>query len=190
LRIGRDRKYGSHSASRIVFLGWLDQTKGILELLRVFSALLTDHPRAQLLIAGEGDCSQAVRDFVYDNDLQGSIRLLGWVRDEQKINLLREGTIFCLPSYFEGMPNAMIEAMAAGLPIIVTAVGAIPSVIDDGINGLIIPVHDENSLRETLRKLMEDQALQEQLGTAAHQFARDNFGAEMAVKRIRKLFEY
>lgn len=190
LQIGRDRKYDPQSAIRILFLGWADRTKGVPELLNAFAVLHLEFPSVQLLLAGEGDCSEFIRNYIHDNEMQGSIRLLGWIKGEQKLNALRAGTIFCLPSHFEGLPNAMIEAMAAGLPIIVTSVGAISSVVANGVNGLITPVNDEIALRASLRKLIEDQALRERLGTAAHQFAYENFSAVKAVERIRNIFGY
>jgi glycosyltransferase involved in cell wall biosynthesis len=190
LQIGRDRKSVPQSTIRIVFLGWLDKTKGVLELLRAFSALRQEFPGLQLLLGGEGDCSEFLRDFIHDNGMQGSIRLLGWVKGEQKLDLLRAGTIFCLPSHFEGLPNAMIEAMASGMPVVVTPVGAIPSVVDPGENGLFTPVGDEYALRENLRKLITDQPVRERLGSAAHDYAYQNLSADKAVKRIRKIFGY
>ena len=89
-----------------------------------------------------------------------------------------------LPSWVEGLPNAMVEGMAARLAIVVSSVGAIPDVIKHGHNGLLVPPRDVESLQRALDKVIRDRALRERLAKEAHVDASYEFGVEPAVERI------
>jgi glycosyltransferase involved in cell wall biosynthesis len=187
LEIGAERIYGEETPIRILFLGWLDREKGIFDLIDAFAELYKRFSFLELNIAGEGEASRAARLRVKEHGLFGSVKFLGWVTGEQKINALSTATIFCLPSRFEGLPNAMIEAMAAGLPVIVTPVGAIPDVISDKKNGLITPIGDTGALAANLKELITNHHLREQLGREAHQTAAREFTPEHAISHLLEL---
>jgi glycosyltransferase involved in cell wall biosynthesis len=99
--------------------------------------------------------------------LTQAVSFQGWIEGEDKVSALSMADIFALPSHVKGLPNAMIEAMAAGLPIIVTPVGSIPDVIQDGENGLLTPLQDPLELAQCIEMLLVDSSLRVQIGRGA-----------------------
>jgi glycosyltransferase involved in cell wall biosynthesis len=184
LQIGLQRKYEQKKKIRILFLGWVYESKGVFELVEAFAQLLGRFPEIELLIAGEGKDSDLLHAEVTRRGLTQAISFLGWIEGDDKASALSMADIFALPSHVEGLPNAMIEAMAAGLPIIVTPVGSIPNVIQDGENGLLTPVQDPVALAQCIEMLLVDSSLREQIGRGAYQTAVSSFGANRAVKQL------
>jgi glycosyltransferase involved in cell wall biosynthesis len=112
--------------------------------------------------------------------LSESVRLVGLLAGQQKLAALQRADIFVLPSHTEGLPNAMIEAMAAGLPVIVTPVGSIPDVVTHEDNGLLVPPRNAPALAAALRYLIVSAERRQQLGHAAYASARSRFETERA----------
>ena len=163
----------------MLFLGWLDRGKGIFDLLEAVANLAADQalPKCRLLIAGEGTASEEARQWVTKRGLD-CIEFLGWVRDDAKIRTLSAADIFVLPSWHEGLPNAMVEAMATGLPVVVTPVGAIPDTLRDGYDGVLVPIKDVAALTAALKGLLENPAKRALMGARAHATAAERFGVE------------
>ena len=99
-----------------------------------------------------------------DPQLTSMVELTGWIDSDAKVDKLRSAHLLVLPSYMEGMPNALIEAMAAGLPVVATDVGAVTDVVSDGVNGLVVPPRNTGRLAEALRDLLVDARLRERMG--------------------------
>lgn len=182
LDIGAGRRLRS-AAPRLLFVGWLDREKGVAELLEACGELAASHD-FELVFVGEGNMSEAARRFAADRGLQDRIGFRGWLRGEALDREYADADIFVLPSWSEGLPNSMIEAMAAGMAVVVSAVGNVPSAIDDGVNGLMVAPGDVPGLRDALAALIADPQRCAQLGASAHRTARDRFGVETAVDRI------
>ena len=115
-----------------------------------------------------------------DPRLGSVVELLGWIDSDAKVQRLRRAHLLVLPSYMEGMPNAIIEAMATGLPVVATDVGAVVDVVSDGVNGILIPPRNIDRLAQALRKLLLDAPLRERMGRAGWHIAKDRFSAERA----------
>ena len=120
----------------ILFLGWVDENKGIWDIYKAVSILKRNDYKIN--IAGNGMDFQKLSKVILENTLQDRIKLLDWVHGKQKLNLLNEADIFILPSYREGLPNSLLEAMASRCAIITTNVGAIPDIIRHNENGKLI----------------------------------------------------
>lgn len=187
LAIGEKRDYFQRSETVIFFMGWLDKQKGVQELLEAVSRLKDTFPSLRLVIAGEGDCSTSARDWVKQHQLDSTIRFESWVHGEKKMALLRSADIFCLPSYAEGLPNAMIEAMAAGLPVVVTPVGVVPDIVVDGKNGVLVKVADVVDLEAKLKLLLSDIDRRNSIARRGYATAATDFGLNSAA---RKLYSY
>jgi glycosyltransferase involved in cell wall biosynthesis len=153
---------------RAVALGQLGTNKGTYDLVRAI-ALLSDDIRANLsiTIAGDGEVEQA-REFVRLHGLTDAIDIVGWVDPNTRDRLLTESQIFVLPSHSEGLPMAMLEAMAHGLVPLTTPVGAIPEVVTDRVDGVLVPPGDTEQLAVALRSLVVDDELRNSLGQAAY----------------------
>ncbi len=184
LKIGRNRRFTNGDRPvRVVFLGWLDREKGVLELIEACRQLTASH-RFHLNLVGEGNASSAVRDAVAKHRLDSVVQISGWLTGKAVDDALAEADVFVLPSWSEGFPNAMIEAMAAKLAIVVTAVGNIPDLISSGREALLVPPRDIPALRSALARVIEDSALRRRLGDAAFVLAEREFGVEQAANRI------
>lgn len=190
LRIGSSRRRTiSSSGVRLLFMGWVETFKGVYELVDSVAALRAQRevPPLELLVAGDGRERDRVDAYARKLGLEDRIRFLGWVKGDAKLALFESSNIFVLPSHTEGLPNAMIEAMAAGLPVVVTPVGSIPDVIDDQRNGIIVPVGDAEALARALRALLLDPNERARLGSAAHGDASTRFTAERASEGLEAL---
>jgi glycosyltransferase involved in cell wall biosynthesis len=156
---------------RAVALGRLGENKGTYDLVRAI-AMLPNEIRANLRItlAGDGDVDE-VRELVRADGLDDTIDVVGWVGAAERDRLLEESAIFLLPSYSEGLPMAVLEAMATGVVVVTTAVGAIPEVVTDGVSGVLIEPGKPEQLAAALQSLIVDPELRDQLAAAAYKRA-------------------
>jgi glycosyltransferase involved in cell wall biosynthesis len=171
------------SVPRVLFVGWLDRTKGVAELLEACRQLAGRY-RFTLYLCGEGNFSEAAREFVSAHHLGDFVHFCGWRSEEQLREQYAQADIFVLPSWSEGLPVALIEAMAAALAIVITPVGNILDAVEDGRSALLVPPRDPAALRGALERLLADAELRRTLGRAAHAVAAREFGVEMAVQRF------
>jgi glycosyltransferase involved in cell wall biosynthesis len=185
LRVGAERSYKPRSPLAILFVGWLTEAKGLSELLTAFRGVaLSQSVDCQLWLAGEGAASSSARAWAVDSGLADRVHFLGWVDEQEKTAAFTAADLFVLPSHVEGLPNALIEAMACGLPVITTPVGVIPDVIAHGENGILVPPKNPAALRAALEALLDSPAERERLGRAAYATAAMRFGLEDAVRGL------
>lgn len=123
---------------RFIFLGWLVKEKGLFELIEACELLAAEGKPFSLVIAGGGTLLREVKKRVESTRLINFVQVMGWVESDRALRLLLSADVFVLPTHAEGLPNAMVEAFALGLPVIATEVGAIPDSLIDGRNGLLI----------------------------------------------------
>jgi glycosyltransferase involved in cell wall biosynthesis len=158
---------------RTVSLGRLGANKGSYDLIRAIGMLPNDiRANLRVTLAGDGEVDQ-VREFVRVNALDDTVDVVGWVGPAERDRLLAESAIFVLPSYSEGLPMAVLEAMANGVVPVTTAVGAIPEVVADGVNGVLVRPGDPGQLAAALQSLIADAELRNRLAAAAHARARE-----------------
>lgn len=156
----------------VLALGRLGQRKGTYDLIEAI-ALLPDDIRARVCVtlAGDGEVEQA-RALVAARRLSGVIDVVGWIDPITRDELLGRTDIFVLPSYDEGLPMAILEAMAHGVVPVTTPVGGIPDAVTDGIDGLLVAPGQTAQLAEALCRLICDDGLRETLGAAARERAQ------------------
>jgi glycosyltransferase involved in cell wall biosynthesis len=153
----------------IVFLGRIGQRKGAFDLIRAFSLIPFEQRKtARLTLAGDGEIDKA-QHLIESLDLTDTVALAGWLSAEERDQLLAQANIFVLPSYNEGLPVSVLEAMGWGLPVITTPVGGIPGLIDHQKNGLLVTPGNINQLAAALQTLIQDEALRWALGEHARQ---------------------
>ena len=149
------------------FFGRVGQRKGSFDLIRAFATLPAEQrDRSELILAGDGEV-EAGRRLVESLNLTKHITFLGWVNSEQRDALLAKVNVFVLPSYNEGLPMALLEAMSWGLPVITTPVGGIPELVTSGKNGLLVNPGDIQQLAEAIQSLIENESLRLSFGSAA-----------------------
>lgn len=150
-----------------VFFGRIGQRKGAFDLIKAFASLPDELKiRTKLTIAGDGEGEKA-RDLVKNLNLTDGLTIFDWVNQEQRDAMLAKADVFVLPSYNEGLPMALLEAMSWGLPVITTPVGGIPEVVTNTQNGLLVTPGDIQQLSEAMQSLIKDEKLRLSLGRAA-----------------------
>jgi glycosyltransferase involved in cell wall biosynthesis len=155
-----------------LFLGKIGERKGVFDLISAFSAIpLAQREQAELVIAGDGEGTRA-RQTIEQLNLTQSIQILDWVDESQRDELLAKANVFVLPSYNEGLPMALLEAMSWGLPVITTPVGGIPELISTAKNGLLVTPGKIEQLSAAMQLLIEDESLRTLLGNAGRESVR------------------
>ncbi len=154
-------------------------------LLAAFDGAARQNANARLLIVGEGVEGEAIRAEIARLGLEKQVRMLGVRRDVPR--LLAAADVFVLTSDREGLPIAVLEAMAAGKPVIATAVGNLPDVVRDGENGRLVPPGDREALEVALIELLGDASRASQMGAAARETAR-GYDVRTTIERYEQLF--
>ena len=156
-------------------------------LLQAFAQVATSSPYARLVLVGEGVLTEQLRRQAEALGIDRRIHFLG-LRDDIP-DVLGAMDVFVLSSDWEGHPLSIIEAMAAGLPIVSTRVGGVPEMIEDGKHGLIVPVGDFEALSKSMRFLENNREARKSLGTAGALRAKERFDASVMVRAYEDLYE-
>ena len=188
-RLDQDRATGGQL--RLAWAGRVVADKGLDDLLAALALLRAEGLAATLDVIGDGPDAERLKDAAAKRSLNGAVRWAGYVSDRERyFELLRNADLFVLPSRAEGVPKVVVEAMAAGLPVIATKVGAIPRLLDQGRLGRIVPANDARSLAEAVRSLADDDE-RGRLREAGLEFASRHTAAAQAerlVDWLRKTF--
>jgi glycosyltransferase involved in cell wall biosynthesis len=192
LRIGACRDYSQQTGRpQILFLGWLEEFKGVFELLEAARLLCAAKVEFHLVFGGDGAALPKALNFVEQHAMKELVSFSGWVDEEAKDSLLKSSQIFVLPSWSEGLPNAMIEAMSAGLACVVTKVGMIPDYVVQGQDALVVEPKDVAGIADALKTLVCDRELRENIARSGFQLASSNFdlekGAELLSAAVAKV---
>jgi glycosyltransferase involved in cell wall biosynthesis len=157
---------------RAVSLGRLGHRKGSYDIVAAAALLPVDvRARLRIVLAGDGEIDE-VRAAVRAAGVDDVVEVRGWQSPADRDALVRASQVFVLPSYDEGLPMAMLEAMAHGLASVVSPVGGIPNVVGDGVEGLLVEPGDTVALSAALRRLVEDAALRQRIAVAARARSR------------------
>jgi glycosyltransferase involved in cell wall biosynthesis len=165
----------------------LTARKGIDSLLRAFSIVQPVH-RAHLFVVGDGPQRDELRALGRDLGIAHCVSWLGLQADPAR--WLRPMDVFALPARLEGSPNAILEAMAAGLPIVATGIGGILDLLEDGTTGLLVPPDDAESLAKALDRTLRDAGFRAALGLRARTRAVRDFSLSGNIGRLVDIYLY
>ena len=146
-----------------------------------------DLAHARLLVVGDGPLRQALESQATNLGLSPRVRFVGARRDLG--NILAATDVFVMPSFWEGLPLAMVLAMGAGVPVVATRVAGIPEVVQDGVTGLLVPPGDSGELGAALSRVVNDDTTRVLLGQAARAFVGPRFGVDGYVKSVTALYD-
>jgi len=188
------RRLPSRGAAEPVFLFLGDWTarKGVLDLVAVVERAAAGGFRGRVHLAGfekEPGQREALDRRIAESGCGARIRVLGTLGAEAKEAALAAADVLVLPSYAEGLPMAVLEAMAWGMPVIATRVGAIPEAVADGVEGYLIEPGDLGALADRMSRLASDAAMRARMGAAARERAEREFSLEAGVERLMQLYE-
>jgi len=176
----------------VIYSGVLIPRKGIHHLIRAFARVVQEFPEARLEIVGRDEnpeYAEELRREAIRLGMNGRIFFVGEVSQVELANRMRRSCVFVLPTYSEGLPRVVFEAMATGVPVIATAVSGIPEIVKDGITGFLVPPGDEEALAERLRWVLKHPQEVEDIGRRAREFARSFFSSEAYLAGYKRLFE-
>ena len=172
---------------RILFLGRLEAAKGTTELLDAVAHLAPHFPQLRLVMGGSGDL-EGFRRGAERRGIGARIDLPGWLDAAARDAELARASVFCLPSHAEGLPMAVLEAMAAGKAVVASSVGSIPELVRDGENGLLVPPHDGAALARALARLLEDEGLRSRLGASARKTVEAQYSTQAVCGRLAAIY--
>lgn len=173
---------------RMLFLGRIETAKGVDELLAALQNLVASFPAARLVLAGDGDRA-ALLTRATALGIAQHLELPGWLSREQVNQELARATIFVLPSYQEGLPMALLEAMAYGCAVVATAVGGIPQLVQQDVNGLLVEPRNGTELTLALRGLLADAGKCERLGQQARAAIVAGYSSASMMAKLGALYE-
>jgi len=170
-----------------LFLGRLSSQKGPDILLDAAAALCHRMPELHFILAGDGPLRGKLHMAAEREGLLSQIHFMG--RRDDVAELLADADLLVLPSRWEGMPNAVLEAMAAARPVVATDVGGCPELVADGQTGLIVPQDDAAALADAIEKIISDPDLGREMGAAGRERAQREFPIEKMVRMNEQLYE-
>lgn len=175
-------------SGRVLFLGRASESKGVYDLLMAFAEVVKRHDHARLAIGGDGDLAR-LQSRITELGLGGHVEVLGWVAGEQKTAQFARSQIYVLPSYHEGLPMGMLEAMAFAKAVVVTPVGGVPEAVEQGVHGLLVEPGDVAGLTAALMSLMSDPLYQQRLGAAARARVEAGYATPYVLAHLESIYE-
>ena len=176
-----------YSVHNVLMLGRLGERKGTYDLLKAMPAVIRSVSDATFYLGGDGDIEECKR-IVAEKGLKEHVVFLGWVRDEEKEKQLKTCSTFILPSYHEGMPMSVLEAMSYGLATISTNAGGIPQIIDDGVDGVRVDAGDVGTIEKALIEVLTDKSERKRLGRAGRLKIEKKFDFRANIEWLIKLY--
>jgi len=173
-------KYGLRGRKVVLFVGRLSYEKNVDVLIRAFSELVKEHEEARLLLVGGGEDEPKLRELCERLRITNKVIFFGQVPHERVPELLAMADVFVLPSKAEGLPKALLEAMAMKKPIVATFAPGIADVVRPGVEALLVKVGDEKALARAIKKVLSDAGLADRLA----QRARETFEREYSYERL------
>jgi glycosyltransferase involved in cell wall biosynthesis len=156
--------------------------------LKAIPLVLGKEPYVRFILCGDGDIDNC-KLICESEGISDKVIFCGWVRGQKKIDEIKNADVFILPSYREGLPVSILEAMSAGLPIVSTNVGGIPNIIKDGINGFLFKPGDLEAITDRIIKLSRDEVLRLKMGEKNVVKANKMFDVDIVIKQLCQIYK-
>jgi glycosyltransferase involved in cell wall biosynthesis len=178
----------AQAALRLIYIGRLSRQKGLCEALNGLHLARSEGVSANLVIAGSGPDEATLRQLVERLELTSAVRFAGPVFGEAKRALLAESDVLLFPTYAEGLPYALLESMAAGVPAITTRVGAIPDVVVDGVHGIFVAPRTIPAIAQGIKKLAGDRTLLAKMSAACRTRIATRYSVQRFAGEFSRLY--
>jgi glycosyltransferase involved in cell wall biosynthesis len=172
---------------QILYLGWITREKGVYDLVDAIPDVVRECPDATFVFGGTKEIAR-LRQLIIEKNLGAHAQVVGWVEGEERLRLLRTSRVLVLPSYSEGVPNVILEAMAAHVPVIATPVGGVLSVVQDGITGVYVQPGDVAGLSAAICRLLHNSEECEYLADNAYMEVRQKYDVVVIGEQLRQLY--
>lgn len=173
----------------LLFMGRISVDKGIEYIYQAFEFLKQKSIKFKFIMAGKGP-EQGLYVQKFDELLGEDFEFRGVVSGSQKTELLKMCNVFLLPSFFEGLPMALLESMSFGLVPVTTNVGSIKYLINNGMNGIIVNKHSSKEIASAIEQLFEDREYMRDLSTSARQYIFSNYDPDAYIARLNEIYNY
>jgi glycosyltransferase involved in cell wall biosynthesis len=183
-----ERKILAGGKAKLLFLARLEERKGIFDLVDIMPDFFSRYPGCELYIAGQGDTIQ-IQKVVQQYKLESQVKILGYINGKQRDLLLRDSHLLILPTYNEGLPMSLLEAMAYSVVPITTPVGGIPDVVVDKVNGYLVQPGNKRELLETICYVVENAHLYRQVSDNAHDLVAEKFDFARYKESVIDMYE-
>lgn len=150
----------------VLFMGRVGERKGIFDLVEAWPAIVEACPSARLRVGGDGDLER-LRRQIATLGVQDSVEVLGWISGDARLEAYADADVYCLPSYAEGLPISVLEAMASGLAVVSTTVDGIPDAVVEAETGFLLEPADGPGTADRLIRLLQDVELRDRFGVAS-----------------------
>lgn len=177
--------YENHN---VLMLGRLGERKGTYDLLKAIPKVLKEVPDALFYLGGDGDI-EGCKAIAANEDIQDHVKFLGWIKGMEKENLLDKCSVFTLPSYYEGMPMSVLEAMSYGLATVSTNAGGIPQIINDGVDGFRVEAGNIEELSKCFIYLLKNPDLKKSIGEKAVETIKNKFDVRVSYQKLLQIYQ-
>lgn len=174
--------------NHILFAGTIIPRKGYETLLRGFAIIADKYPQWTIVFAGNGEIEKA-RSMAVELCIENQVEFKGWISGIEKVRVFQEASIYCLASDGEGFPMGVLDAWAYGLPCVVTPVGGLPDIVEDGENALVFPVGNVEILSQQLEKLISNVELRTKISQASIELADNTFNIKKINMELGQIYE-
>jgi glycosyltransferase involved in cell wall biosynthesis len=189
VQVHEEPKPFSGGTGVVLFVGRMGERKGTFDLLQAVGQLIGEGTELKLVLAGDGDRDGVQRMLDRDSALSERVSVLGWRSTQEVQALMQEAWVLALPSYAEGLPMAVLEAMASGRAVIVGRVGEVEDMVDDGVTGRLVEPGDIDGLTSALKDVLADRDWAEQAGREGLRLVRDKFDKDQIVSALCQIYE-
>jgi glycosyltransferase involved in cell wall biosynthesis len=171
----------------LLFLGAIGHRKGVYDLLPALKAAMDEGADVRLLIGGDGELERA-KAMAQELGIAPSVQFLGWVRGQQKSDLLASTDIYILPSHNEGLPVSILEAMSYGIPVISTRVGGIPELVQHGVDGVLVAAGAVDQIKQAILDLAKDRDLRLEMSRNCRRKIEASYSVECVLPRLEAIY--
>lgn len=173
---------------QILYAGTINARKGYTDMIRAFAKIANKYSEWSIVFAGNGDIKQG-KELAKNLRIEKQTMFIGWVSGTEKDKAFKEASIFCLPSYAEGFPMAVLDAWAYGLPVITTPVGGIPDIAEDGKNLLLFTPGNVEQLAKQFERMIRDENLRNKITNESIRLAHTIFNQQVINKQIGDIYK-
>jgi glycosyltransferase involved in cell wall biosynthesis len=174
--------------NRLVFVGRVVEQKGLAILFEAMDQLAAEHPDLTLTVVGDGPHRTRLQERAAAMGVGDRVDFIGSRSQSEVVEILSDADIFVLPSYAEGVPVVIMEALGSGVPVVATFVGGMAELVEDGVTGFLVRPGDPSQLADRIARLVDDPDLRDRLGSAGRAKVTDEFDSRSEARRLGVLF--
>jgi glycosyltransferase involved in cell wall biosynthesis len=182
-------EYGIGDAPMLMFVGRMITQKGIPYLIGAMPLVLKQHPEAKLFLVGRGSLLEGLKSKVAAMHLEKSVIFSGYMSEEMLKEAYGTCDLFVLPSVWEVLPIAVLEAMSSGKPVVCTDAGGDREMVRDGINGFVVPMRDPAALAEKINLVLADAEMRARMGAMSRRIAEEEFDWKLIGAQTKQVYE-